>query len=111
MWQYDSTHSQQHKNGGEFHVQAGLSSLKELPLRLVSISYTEFVNKIYSLVQEMKYMERWTDRHHLLIVHSGCEGIEAYRSLKQVFCSVGLRTVKLPYNLRHEFHFLLPGDV
>ena len=58
----------------------------------------------------MKYMERQTNRHHLLIVHSGRERIEAYRSLKQVFCSVGLRTVKLPYNLRHEFHFLLPGD-
>lgn len=55
-------------------------------------------------------MERQTNRHHLLIVHSGRERIEAYRSLKQVFCSVGLRTVKLPYNLRHEFHFLLPGD-
>lgn len=50
MWRYASTHLQQRKNGGAFHAPAGLSSVKELPLRLVSKSRTEFVNKIYPLV-------------------------------------------------------------
>jgi len=36
MRRYASTHSQQSKNGGEFHAPAGLSSVKELPLCLVS---------------------------------------------------------------------------